>query len=67
MPIPTLSATAFTESLIDNLAQVPQLKVKSRNSVLHYKGKDIDLQKVGNDLGRVRASGRAGGAPGGQH
>jgi serine/threonine protein kinase len=29
----------ITESLIDNLAHVPQLKVKSRNSVFHYKGK----------------------------
>jgi len=40
----------ITESLIDNLAHVPQLKVKSRNSVFHYKGKDVDVQKVGNDL-----------------
>ena len=29
----------ITESLIDNLAHVPQLKVKSRNSVFRYKGK----------------------------
>ena len=28
----------ITESLIDNLAHVPQLKVKSRNSVSRYKG-----------------------------
>ena len=28
----------ITESLIDNLAHVPKLKVKSRNSVFHYKG-----------------------------
>ncbi len=41
----------ITESLIDNLAHVPQLKVKSRNSVFRYKGKDVDTQKVGNDLG----------------
>ena len=41
----------ITESLIGNLAHVPQLKVKSRNSVFHYKGKDVDAQKVGNDLG----------------
>jgi TolB-like protein/lipopolysaccharide biosynthesis regulator YciM len=41
----------ITESLIDNLAHVPQLKVKSRNSVFRYKGKDVDVQKVGNDLG----------------
>jgi eukaryotic-like serine/threonine-protein kinase len=41
----------ITESLIGNLAHVPQLKVKSRNSVFRYKGKDVDVQKVGNDLG----------------
>ena len=41
----------ITESLIDNLTHVPQLKVKSRNSVFRYKGKDVDVQKVGNDLG----------------
>jgi TolB-like protein len=41
----------ITESLIDNLAHVPQLKVKSRHSVFRYKGKDVDVQKVGNDLG----------------
>jgi serine/threonine protein kinase len=40
-----------TESLIENLAHVPGLKVKSRNSVFHYKGKDVDVQKVGNELG----------------
>jgi eukaryotic-like serine/threonine-protein kinase len=41
----------ITESLIDNLAHVPRLKVKSRNSVFRYKGKDVDVQRVGNDLG----------------
>jgi TolB-like protein len=41
----------ITESLIGNLAHVPELKVKSRNSVFHYKGKDIDMQKVGGELG----------------
>jgi serine/threonine protein kinase len=40
-----------TESLIENLAHVPGLKVKSRNSVFHYKGKDVDAQIVGNELG----------------
>ncbi len=50
----------ITESLIDNLAHVPQLKVKSRNSVFHYKGKDMDVQKVGNELGvSALVSGRA--------
>src|ERR1700680_1570455 len=41
----------ITESLIDNLAHVPQIKVKSRQSVFRYKGKDVDVQKVGKDLG----------------
>jgi TolB-like protein len=37
--------------LIGSLAHVPELKVKSRNSVFRYKGKDVDMQKVGSDLG----------------
>jgi len=41
----------ITESLIGNLAHVPQLKVKSRSSVFRYKGKDVDAQKAGNELG----------------
>ncbi|HXY08709.1 MAG TPA: hypothetical protein VEI52_12790, partial [Terriglobales bacterium] len=41
----------ITESLIGSLAHVPDLKVKSRNSVFHYKGKDVDMQKIGNELG----------------
>jgi TolB-like protein len=41
----------ITESLIGSLAHVPQLKVKSRNSVFRYRGKDVDVQKVGNELG----------------
>jgi len=40
----------LTESLIASLAHLPQLKVKSRNSVFRYNGKDVDLQKVGTEL-----------------
>jgi eukaryotic-like serine/threonine-protein kinase len=40
----------LTESLIASLAHVPQLKVKSRNSVFRYKGKEIDVQQVGKEL-----------------
>ncbi len=40
----------LTESLIASLAHVPDLKVKSRNSVFRYKGKEIDIQQVGKDL-----------------
>ena len=41
----------ITESLIASLTRVPELKVKSRNSVFRYKGKEGDTQKVGNELG----------------
>ena len=41
----------MTESLIANLTHVPGLKVKSRNSVFRYKGKDVDMQKAGTELG----------------
>jgi serine/threonine protein kinase/tetratricopeptide (TPR) repeat protein len=41
----------ITESLIGSLVHVPELRVKSRNSVFRYKGKDVDVQKVGKDLG----------------
>jgi TolB-like protein/Tfp pilus assembly protein PilF len=40
----------LTESLIASLAHLPQLKVKSRNSVFRYKGKEVDVQKVGKEL-----------------
>jgi serine/threonine protein kinase/Tfp pilus assembly protein PilF len=40
----------LTESLISSLAHVPQLKVKSRNSVFRYKGKEVNVQKVGKEL-----------------
>ena len=44
----------ISESLINNLSQIPTLRVIARTTVFRYKGKDIDLQKVGQDL-RVRA------------
>jgi serine/threonine protein kinase/Tfp pilus assembly protein PilF len=40
----------LTQSLIDSLAHLPHLKVKSRNSVFRYKGKEVDVQKVGKEL-----------------
>ncbi len=42
------------ESIINSLSQLPNLKVMSRNSVFHYKGKDIDAQAVAKEL-KVRA------------
>jgi len=40
----------LTESLIDSLVHVPELRVMSRNSVFRYKGKDVDAQKIGKEL-----------------
>lgn len=41
----------ITESLIDSLSRVPNLKVKSSSTVFHYKGRETDLKKIGRELG----------------
>ena len=38
------------ESIINSLSQLPGLKVMSRNSVFHYKGKDMDAKAVAREL-----------------
>jgi TolB-like protein len=43
----------ITESLIGNLAHVPRLKVRSRDSVFRYKGKDVEVRTAGSNLGVV--------------
>ena len=49
----------ITESLIGNLAHVPHLKVRSRDSVFRYKGKNVEVRTIGNNLGvSVVVSGR---------
>jgi TolB-like protein/cytochrome c-type biogenesis protein CcmH/NrfG len=45
-----LLSDGLTESLISGLAHVPELKVKSRNSVFRYKGREVDVQKFGKEL-----------------
>jgi TolB-like protein/DNA-binding winged helix-turn-helix (wHTH) protein/Tfp pilus assembly protein PilF len=40
----------ITESLINNLSQLPNVRVMARSTVFRYKGKDADPQKAGNDL-----------------
>ena len=44
----------ITESLINSLSQLPQLKVIARSTVFRYKGQQVDPQEVGTRLG-VRA------------
>jgi len=41
----------ITESLIDSLSRMPDLKVKSRNTVFHYKGRYTDPKTIGRELG----------------
>src|SRR6266404_828238 len=44
----------LTESIINNLSQLANLKVIARSSVFRYKGKDLDGQAIGREL-NVRA------------
>jgi eukaryotic-like serine/threonine-protein kinase len=44
----------ITDNVINNLSQLPNLRVMSRSSTFRYKGKVPDAQKVGRDL-NVRA------------
>jgi len=44
----------LTESIINNLSQLPDLRVIARSSVFLYKGKNLDAQAIGRKLG-VRA------------
>lgn len=44
----------ITESIINTLSQLPQLRVTARSTVFRYKGSEIDPQEVGSRLG-VRA------------
>jgi len=44
----------LTESIINNLSQLANLKVIARSSVFRYKGKDLSVQAIGREL-NVRA------------
>lgn len=40
----------ITESIINNLSQLPRLRVMARSTVFRYKGRNVDPQEVGDDL-----------------
>src|SRR5215813_9207744 len=40
----------MTETLINSLSQLPNLSVKARSTVFHYKGKGATSQQVGSEL-----------------
>lgn len=44
----------LTESIINNLSQVPNLRVMARSTVFRYKARDVDPLVIGRELG-VRA------------
>src|SRR5262249_37677525 len=41
----------ITESLIDSLSRMPNLRVKSSSTMFHYKGRAGDPKKIGRELG----------------
>ena len=43
-------ADGIPESIINSLSQFPNLRVMSRNSVFHYKGKEMNAQAVAKEL-----------------
>src|SRR5262249_12075306 len=47
-------ANGITECIINSLSKLPKLRVVPRSTVFRYKGRDIDPQEVGRELG-VRA------------
>jgi eukaryotic-like serine/threonine-protein kinase len=40
----------IAENLMNSLSQLPNLKVMSRNTAFHYKGREQDAEKVGKEL-----------------
>jgi len=50
----------ITESIINSLSQIPKLRVMSRSTMFRYKGREVDPQTVGRELGvRAVLTGRA--------
>ena len=43
-------ADGMTETIINKLAELPQLRVMSRTTMFRYKGKNADPQHVGREL-----------------
>src|SRR4030095_4363693 len=41
----------LTESILDDLSDLPNLRVMARSTVFRYKGRDVDPQQVGRELG----------------
>lgn len=50
-PKQEIFSDGLAENIIDNLAQVKELKVIARNSSFRYKGQAVDARKIGQELG----------------
>lgn len=58
-PVGEFLSDGITESIINSLAQLSQLRVSPRSTVFRFKGKDIDPQAAGRELqARVVLTGR---------
>jgi len=42
---------SLTESLVNSLSLLPELLIKACSVVLHYKGRDVNVQEAGRELG----------------
>ena len=41
----------MSDTLIDNLSQLPKLRVMARSTTYRYKGQSLDVKRIGKDLG----------------
>lgn len=41
----------LTESIVNSLCLIPDLRVKACSTILHYKGSEVDTQQAGHELG----------------
>lgn len=42
---------SLTESLVNSLSLLPEMQIKACSIVLHYKGRDVDVQEAGREMG----------------
>ena len=44
-------SAGMTEEIIARLSNIPELRVKSRQSVLQYRGKSVSAKQIAQELG----------------
>jgi len=53
-------ADGITEEILNALAQIPELRVAGRTSAFSFKGKNVDLRVIGEQLQRANGARRLG-------